>query len=198
MRWCVCLAAGVPPGLPAIGRLLINYKHWPHLGPPGPPTSCQPAAARARRRASPALGTVHLALCRCHVIPHCTGCHLTSQSQFSRTTFSAWFRCFPFTFSAFLCSCSSSHVCFSSFLPCYHAPHAPVLCLPPPAAAFERAAVHLSGLAAPLGRILPPHTAWSVLHVHPAPVFPDPIPAQSTLRSGVAPHCVPSGATLSS
>ena len=69
MRWCVCLAAGVPPGLPAIGRLLINYKHWPHLGPPGPPTSCQPAAARARRRASPALGTVHLALCRCHVIP---------------------------------------------------------------------------------------------------------------------------------
>ena len=80
MRWCVCLAAGVPPGLPAIGRLLINYKHWPHLGPPGPPTSCQPAAARARRRASPALGTVHLALCRCHVIPHCTGCHLNPSS----------------------------------------------------------------------------------------------------------------------
>ena len=80
MRWCVCLAAGVPPGLPAIGRLLINYKHWPHLGPPGSPTSCQPAAARARRRASPALGTVHLALCRCHVIPHCTGCHLNPSS----------------------------------------------------------------------------------------------------------------------
>ena len=28
-RWCVRLAAGVPPGLPAIGRLFINYKHWP-------------------------------------------------------------------------------------------------------------------------------------------------------------------------
>ena len=182
-RWCVRLAAGVPPGLPAIGRLFINYKHWPHLGPPGSPTSCQPAAARARRRASPALGTVHLALCQCHFIP-------PAPAAFSIPVLPRQLLCLMpllplhrLGIPLFLLLLP----CFSSFLSCYHSPHAPVLCLPPLAAAFERAAVYLSGLAAPLGRILPPHTAWSVLHVHPAPVFPDPIPAQSTLRSGVPP-----------
>ena len=44
----------------------------------------------------------------------------------------------------------------------------------------------------------PPSPYCLVSSVHPAPVLPDPIPAQSTLRSGVASHCVPSGATLSS
>ena len=140
------------------------------------------------------MGTVHLALCQCHFIP-------PAPAAFSIPVLPRQLLCLMpllplhrLGIPLFLLLLP----CFSSFLSCYHSPHAPVLCLPPLAAAFERAAVYLSGLAAPLGRILPPHTAWSVLHVHPAPVFPDPIPAQSTLRSGVASHCVPSGATLSS
>ena len=152
----------------------------------GPPTSCQPTAAQARRRASPALGTVHLALCQCHFIP-------PAPAAFSIPVLPRQLLCLipllplhRLGIPLFLLLLP----CFSSFLSCYHSPHAPVLCLPPLAAAFERAAVYLSGLAAPLGRILPPHTAWSVLHVHPAPVFPDPIPAQSSehpaVRSGTA------------
>ena len=115
------------------------------------------------------MGTVHLALCLCHSIP-------PAPAAFSIPVLPRQLLCLMpllplhrLGIPLFLLLLP----CFSSFLSCYHSPHAPVLCLPPLAAAFERAAVYLSGLAAPLGRILPPHTAWSVLFIrHPCSLIP--------------------------
>ena len=177
-RWCVRLAAGVPPGLPAIGRLLINYKHWPHLGPPGSPTSCQPAAARARRRASPALGTVHLALCLCHSIP-------PAPAAFSIPVLPRQLLCLipllplhRLGVPLFLLLLP----CFSSFLSCYHSPHAPVLCLPASCSSIREGGRPPVGPRCP-ARPDPPSPYCLVSSVHPVPVLPDPIPA---VRSGIA------------
>ena len=155
------------------------------------------------------MGTVHLALCLCHSIP-------PAPAAFSIPVLPRQLLCLipllplhRLGFPLFLLLLP----CFSSFLSCYHSPHAPVLCLPPLAAAFERAAVYLSGLAAPLGRILPPHTAWSVLFIrHPCSLIPSqlrapcgpawhraplpsppaiPRPAHQRCARGLAPSCEP-------
>ena len=139
------------------------------------------------------MGTVHLALCQCHFIP-------PAPAAFSIPVLPRQLLCLipllplhRLGFPLFLLLLP----CFSSFLSCYHSPHAPVLCLPASCSSIREGGRLPVGPRCP-ARPDPPSPYCLVSSVHPAPVLPDPIPAQSTLRSGVASHCVPSGATLSS
>ena len=140
------------------------------------------------------MGTVHLALCQCHFIPPAPAAFsipvlprqllclmpLLPLHRLGIPLFLLLLPCLFLILSALL-SCSS---CSCS--------------LPSSSCSGIREGGRPSvGPRCP-ARPDPPSPYCLVSSVHPAPVLPDPIPAQSTLRSGVASHCVPSGATLSS